>query len=55
MEKVYRMAKSTAKTPSRPTKKATKRPKKRGPKEERLIITEDPEVALAMLLRPKKK
>jgi len=32
--------------------KATKRPKKRGPKEERLIISEDPEIALAKLLKP---
>jgi hypothetical protein len=34
--------------------KAQKRktPKKRGPKEERLRIIEDPEVALARLLKP---
>lgn len=31
-----------------------KKGKKRGPKEKRLIITEDPEVALARLLKPKK-
>ncbi len=41
------MAKKTIKPP--------KKPRKRGPKEDRLIITEDPEVALARLLRPKKK
>jgi hypothetical protein len=35
--------------------KAKKRPKKRGPKEERLIISEDPEIALAKLLRPTTK
>lgn len=40
-----------AKTTAKPLKK----PKKRGPKEDRLIITEDPEVALARLLRPKKR
>jgi hypothetical protein len=28
------------------------KPKKRGPKEERLVITEDPEQALARLIRP---
>jgi hypothetical protein len=28
------------------------KPKKRGPKEERLVITEDPEAALARLIRP---
>jgi hypothetical protein len=33
------------------TKKPQK-PKKRGPKEERLVITEDPAVALAKLLKP---
>jgi hypothetical protein len=35
----------------------TAKPKKRGPKEERLIITEDPAVALAALLafKPTKK
>lgn len=38
-----------AKTP--PKRKA--KPKKRGPKEERLVITTDPAEALARLLRPK--
>jgi hypothetical protein len=28
------------------------KPKKRGPKEERLIISEDPEIVLARLLKP---
>jgi hypothetical protein len=42
-----------AKQVKKTTRKAVK-PKKRGPKEERLIITEDPEVALARLLRPTK-
>lgn len=38
-------------------KRKTAQPKKRGPKEERLIITEDPGVALAALLayKPTKK
>lgn len=42
-----------AKTPKRKTVK----PKKRGPKEDRLIITEDPGMALAALLayKPIKK
>jgi hypothetical protein len=31
--------------------KAKKKPKKRGPKEERLVITEDPQTALARLLK----
>jgi hypothetical protein len=31
--------------------KAKKKPKKRGPKEERLAITEDPQTALARLLK----
>ena len=35
--------------------KQAKKPKKRGPKETRLIIVEDPEQALAKLLRPAKK
>jgi len=35
--------------------KATERPKKRGPKGERLVISEDPEIALAKLLRPTTK
>ena len=39
----------------RQPKKATKKPEKRGPKEERLIISEDPEIALATLLRPTSK
>lgn len=29
-----------------------RRPKKRGPKEDRLVITEDPQTALAKLLKP---
>lgn len=32
-----------------------RKPKKRGPKEDRLIIREDPEIALARLLRPPPK
>ncbi len=36
-------------------RKAAKRPKKRGPKEERLIITDDPGAALARLLAPHKR
>lgn len=38
-------------------KRKTAKPKKRGPKEERLIIAEDPAVALAALLayKPAKK
>lgn len=38
------------KPPPKPTK-----PRKRGPKEERLVITEDPQTALAKLFRPKPK
>ncbi len=36
-------------------KKTTRKakPRKRGPKEDRLIITEDPQVALAKLLKPR--
>jgi hypothetical protein len=34
-------------------RKAKKRPRKRGPKEERLVIREDPEEALQRLFRPK--
>jgi hypothetical protein len=38
------------------TKKTKAKPKKRGPKEERLVITEDPQTALARLLKvPPKK
>jgi len=33
-------------------KKQTSKPKKRGPKEERLIIREDPAEALSRLLKP---
>lgn len=44
---MYQMAKAQ---PKRKPK-----PKKRGPKEERLVITEDPAVALAKLLKPTKK
>ena len=36
-------------------KKTTpKKGKKRGPKEKRLVITEDPQAALTRLLKPKK-
>ena len=35
------------------TKKPQKKPKKRGPKEERLVITEDPKTALDKLLKKK--
>ena len=35
--------------------KTTKKGKKRGPKEKRLVITEDPQAALARLLKPPKK
>jgi hypothetical protein len=34
--------------------KAKKKPRKRGPKEERLVITEDPAVVLARLFKPTK-
>jgi len=34
--------------------KARKKPRKRGPKEQRLIIREDPQDALARLLKPAK-
>ncbi len=34
------------------TKKPQTKPKKRGPKEERLVITEDPKAALDKLLKP---
>ena len=37
------------------TKKPKRRPAKRGPKEERLVIREDPDVALAKLLRKQAK
>ena len=36
-------------------KKTRKTGKERGPKEERLVITEDPAVALSRLLNPPKK
>ena len=36
-------------------KKATKKPRKPGPKETRLVIDGDPEIALAKLLRPTTK
>lgn len=39
----------------KPTAKKAKKGKKRGPIEERLVITEDPATALAKLLRPSKK
>jgi hypothetical protein len=32
--------------------KKPKKPTKRGPREERLVITEDPQTALARLLKP---
>jgi len=35
------------------TKRQTKSPKKRGPKEERLVISEEPSEALKKLFRPK--
>jgi len=35
-------------------KKRTKKPQKRGPKEERLVIREDPQDALTRLLKPTK-
>jgi hypothetical protein len=35
--------------------KARKKPRKRGPKEERLVITEDPQEALKRLLKPSSK
>jgi hypothetical protein len=42
-----------------PTRKTTKKPRKRGPKEERLVIADDPQTALITLLNfrpvPKKK
>jgi hypothetical protein len=34
--------------------KKAKKPRKRGPKEERLIITEDPQAALQKLLKKKR-
>jgi hypothetical protein len=34
--------------------KKSKKPRKRGPKEERLVIREEPEAALARLLKPAK-
>lgn len=37
------------------TKTKAKKGKKRGPKEKRLVITEDPAQALARLLKPVKK
>lgn len=37
------------------TKTKAKKGKKRGPKEKRLIITEDPQTALARLLKPPKR
>lgn len=36
------------------TKAKPKKPKKRGPKEERLVITEDPQSALSRLLKQTK-
>lgn len=42
-------------TTTKPTRKTAKKPAKRGPKEERLVITGDPADALAKLLRPKPK
>jgi hypothetical protein len=43
------------KTPTTKADKPPRKPRKRGPKEERLIITEDPALALQKLLRPKPK
>lgn len=40
---------------TKPTSKTTKKTRKRGPKEERLVITEDPAAALQRLLKPTKK
>ena len=37
---------------TRPMPKQAKKPKKRGPKELRLVISEDPQTALARLLKP---
>jgi hypothetical protein len=39
-------------TPKKPPPKPAKKPQKRGPKEERLVITEDPATALARLFTP---
>jgi len=39
-----------AKKPTKP-RKTVKKPSKRGPKEERLVIREDPAAALARLLK----
>jgi hypothetical protein len=36
-------------------RKTMKKGKKRGPKEERLVITEDPALALSRLLNPPKR
>lgn len=45
------------KTASKPKRKTAKKPRKRGPKEERLIIADDPQTALITLLnfRPARK
>lgn len=40
-------------TRDKPKRKTAKTPRKRGPKEERLVITEDPASALAKLLKSK--
>jgi hypothetical protein len=45
---------NTAGSMAKKLTKAGKKPQKRGPKEERLVITEDPAVALARLLKPNK-
>ena len=39
----------------KPPRKTVKKGRKRGPKEERLVIAEDPAVALARLLNPPRK
>lgn len=39
-------------TTTKPKRQTAKKPKKRGPKEERLVITEDPAAAIARLLKP---
>lgn len=44
-----------AKAPTMKPDKTPRKPRKRGPKEERLIITEDPTRALQKLLKPKAK
>lgn len=38
-------------TTAKPKRKTAKKPQKRGPKEERLIIADDPQTALITLLK----